>query len=75
MPWWNGACPLPITSLPQPADQSDSGGASPEEGPRRPKPAGGLPRLGELVDEVLFQLWRQLPPVPVDPELEKLLPY
>ena len=34
-----------------------------------------LPRLGELVDDVLFQLWCQLPPVPVDPELEKLLPY
>ena len=33
-----------------------------------------LPRLGELVDEVLFQLWSQLPPAPVDPELEKLVP-
>ena len=34
-----------------------------------------LPRLGELVDEVLFQLWSQLPPAPVDPELEKIVPF
>jgi hypothetical protein len=33
-----------------------------------------LPRLGELVAEVLFQLWSQLPLVPRDPELEKQVP-
>ncbi|MFN9695176.1 MAG: hypothetical protein ACK52U_02100 [Synechococcaceae cyanobacterium] len=34
-----------------------------------------LPRLGERVDEVFFQLWSQLPPALVDPELEKLVPF
>jgi hypothetical protein len=28
------------------------------------------PQAWELVDEVLFQLWPQRPPSPVDPELE-----
>ncbi len=34
-----------------------------------------LPRLGELVDEVLCQLWSELPPALVDPELEKIVPF
>ncbi len=34
-----------------------------------------LPRLGELVEEVLYQRWRDLPPVQMDPVLEVLLPY
>ena len=34
-----------------------------------------LPRLGELVDEVLYQLWSQLPSAPVDSELEKIVPF
>jgi hypothetical protein len=33
-----------------------------------------LPRLGELVSEVFFQLWSQLPAAPVNPELQKLVP-
>jgi hypothetical protein len=34
-----------------------------------------LPRLGELVDAVPFQLWSQRPPAPVNPELEKIVPF
>lgn len=37
--------------------------------------ARSLPRLGELVEDVLFQRWRDLPPLELDPELQKLLPY
>jgi hypothetical protein len=34
-----------------------------------------LHRLGELVEEVLHQRWRDQPSAPLDPELRKLLPH
>jgi len=33
------------------------------------------PRLSELAAQVLFEQQSQLPPVPVDPALEALLPF
>jgi len=33
------------------------------------------PRLADLAAEVLFEQQAALPPVPVDPELEALMPY
>ncbi len=35
----------------------------------------GKEELTLLEEEVLFQLWSQLPPAPVDPELEKIVPF
>jgi hypothetical protein len=37
--------------------------------------ARSLPRLGELVEDVLHQRWCDQPSAPLDPELQKLLPY
>jgi hypothetical protein len=34
-----------------------------------------LSRLGELAEDVLLQRWRDQPPVQLDPELQRLLPY
>jgi len=34
-----------------------------------------LARLGELVEDVLHQRWRDQPPVALDPEMLSLLPY
>ena len=34
-----------------------------------------LPRLGELVDQELFERQQSAPVVPVNPELRELLPY
>jgi hypothetical protein len=34
-----------------------------------------LTRLGALVEDVLHQRWRDQPPVALDPELLRLLPY
>ena len=34
-----------------------------------------LPRLGELVDQELFDRQAAAPAVAIDPELEKLIPY
>jgi hypothetical protein len=34
-----------------------------------------LPLLGELVEEVLHQRWRDRPSAPLDPELRRLLPH
>jgi hypothetical protein len=37
--------------------------------------ARSLHRLGELVEDVLHQRWRDKPSAPRDPELEKLVPF
>jgi hypothetical protein len=34
-----------------------------------------LPRLGELVDQLLFERQVAQPPLPLDPEILELLPY
>jgi hypothetical protein len=34
-----------------------------------------LPRLGELVDQILFERQVAVPPLALDPEILKLLPY
>jgi hypothetical protein len=37
--------------------------------------ARSLSLLGELAEDVLFQRWRDQPPVQLDPALQRLLPY
>ena len=34
-----------------------------------------LPRLGELVDQILFERQVDQPPLPLDPEILEVLPY
>jgi hypothetical protein len=34
-----------------------------------------LPRLGELVDQILFERQLAQPPLPLDPEILEVLPY
>jgi hypothetical protein len=34
-----------------------------------------LPRLGELVDQILFERQVALPPLPLDPQVLEILPY
>jgi len=34
-----------------------------------------LPRLGELVDQILFERQVAQPPLPLDPEILEVLPY
>lgn len=34
-----------------------------------------LPRLGELVDQILFERQAAQPPLPLDPEILEVLPY
>jgi hypothetical protein len=34
-----------------------------------------LPRLGELVDQILFEWQVAQPPLPLDPEILEVLPY